>query len=158
DRAPTYIPAIAVAAAWHQIGEADRVHLGEIHLSAFQPDAARRCEFLFELPGFHSIDWLRDTRPERDDLVDIQPDPALLRDGVFKRETLELIAAICMLAEQPCAVRQFDDRVDNVQAGRSHLPANLAKAAQINVVVFVAQGDGIRLFSRPRKEVRALDK
>src|SRR5262245_2141368 len=32
DRAHTYIPAIAVAAAWHQIGEADRVHLGEIHL------------------------------------------------------------------------------------------------------------------------------
>ena len=105
-----------MAAAWHQISEAHDVHLGEINLPALQPDPARRREFLFELVRFGTIDWLSDTWPERDHLVDIQPDPALFRDGVFKRVPFELIAAICMLAQQPCAISQLDDRVNNVQA------------------------------------------
>src|SRR5439155_16327019 len=94
DRAHTDISAITVAAASHQISEAHDVHLGEIHLSALQPDSARRREFPFEDVGFGTIAWLSLTRPERHHLVDIQPDPALLRDSVFKRMPFELIAAI----------------------------------------------------------------
>ena len=53
---------------------------------------------------FRTIDWLSDPWPERHHLVDIQPDPALLSDIVFKRVPFELVAAIGVLAQQPGAI------------------------------------------------------
>src|SRR5579863_5134369 len=59
-----------------------------------------------------------------------------------------------MLAQQPGAVCQPDDRVNAVQSGYPDEPADLAEAAQIDIVVLIAQGCGTRLSTQTRPQVR----
>ena len=124
DRRDIDPPAGTVAASRQQIDEADLVDLAQVRLV--------------------------DEVALGDDGVDVEPQPA----DVGERElALQPIAGrpVGVIADQPRAVRELDDRPDLVKARDLRDPSNAGEAGQVAVVVLVAERDGAgrRAASRP---------
>ena len=99
-----------MAAARHQIDEADFVDLAQIHLV--------------------------EDRAGRDGAVDVEPHPAHVAEGELGEQPVAH-GAVGVIADQPGAVGQLHDRPDLMEARHLGVPAETREPGQIGVVRLV---------------------
>src|SRR5580698_9062428 len=107
----------SVSGATHQVSEADLLDSAEVWI--VDPVA---------VTGF-------------DDLIDVQTTPAHIHELNFRHDPGRGHGR-GLIADEPGSVREFDDGVEVTKTADAGSPTDGGRAAQIDVVVLVSDGDG----------------